>query len=449
MIGVLIHNFRIGLEAIMQNKLRSVLTSLGIICGVASVIAMLAIGQGAQEEILEKMKLLGTNNIIIKPLDPDKIQDEEKEEDSGSDSESDDITKKKKKFSPGLTLKDAESIREYIPGVKFVSPEIVLETTAMRKGRKQQIKLVGIGRDYFFTNPFEISDGGEFSDISYENFKSVCIIGSSISKKLFATDNPVGRKLKCGSNWLTVAGVLKEKSLSKDNIKNLGLRDFNMDVYIPVTTMLMRYENRAMITKRDLTRWARRQADREGLNTDQLDKIVVGVDNTDNMRTIAELLGRMMFRRHNEEVDYEIIVPEVLLEQEQRTKNIFNIVLGAIASISLIVGGIGIMNIMLASVLERIREIGVRRALGARQRDILLQFMSEAVAISLTGGFIGIITGVALSLIIEQVTEIRTIVSWVSVVLSFFVSISVGIIFGIMPARRAAMQDPIESLRYE
>jgi putative ABC transport system permease protein len=227
-----------------------------------------------------------------------------------------------------------------------------------------------------------------------------------------------------------------------------------MDIYIPLSSLLLRYKNKAVITKGNIISGGDfvvffNDDDEKPEDPNQLDRIVVRVEDTGQMNTIAEVISRLLFRRHNKEIDYEIIVPELLLEQEQRTKSIFNIVLGAIASISLIVGGIGIMNIMLASVLERIKEIGIRMAVGAKKRDIMLQFLCEAVAISLTGGIIGILFGIGLSYIIEKATDIHTIVSGASVAVSFFVSISVGIVFGIMPARRAALQDPIVSLRYE
>jgi putative ABC transport system permease protein len=234
-----------------------------------------------------------------------------------------------------------------------------------------------------------------------------------------------------------------------------------MDVYVPLPTMLLRYRNRAEVTQRELELAAREynfvSADStendderaEKRNYNQLDKVVVQVDRSEALTPVASILLRMLTRRHNGVVDFEISVPEQLLQQEQRTKTIFNIVLGAIASISLIVGGIGIMNIMLASVLERIREIGVRRAVGARQKDVLAQFLSEAVMISLAGGIAGIITGGILSFIIERAAGIHTIVSAISVLVAFGVSVAVGLLFGIVPAWRAARQDPVVCLRYE
>lgn len=440
---IFIYNFLIASEAILQNKLRAVLTSLGIICGVASVIAMLAIGKGAEQEILEKMKLLGTNNIIIKPVDLTKKSEVSEETNEEKKEE-------KNKYTPGLNLNDANSIED-LPNVDAVSPETVIEALALREGIKFNINLVGIMPDYFKTNSFNIKSGGNFLDKNLEFAEPVCIVGAGVRTKLFPTDDPVGKSIKCGHLWLKVIGVLEEKNISKENIQNLGIRNYNFEVYAPISTVLLRFKNRSLITKKDLAsnRSSDEDEEKKEINFNQLDRIVVTVNKSENVTKLSDVIDRMLLRRHNEVKDYEIIVPELLLQQEQRTKQIFNFVLGAIASISLIVGGIGIMNIMLASVLERTKEIGVRLAVGAKQKDILLQFLSEAVAISLTGGFIGIIAGITVSLIIESSTDIKTIVSPISVLISFFVSISVGLIFGIMPANRASKQHPIDLLRYE
>ncbi len=440
------YNILIAADAIFQNKLRSILTSLGIIFGVASVIAMLAIGSGAEQEILEKMKLLGTNNIIIKPLDKKKMKElaEAEADESSSDAKKDNT----EKFSPGLTLGDMNSIRKLVPTVDRVAPELIFEVSAIRKNTKRLVNLVGINRDYLKINNFTISEGNDFSDLSFKKSEDVCLIGSDVSKKLFPTDNPIGEVIKCDEQWFRVIGILSEKKISKENIQNLGIRDFNMDIYIPLETMFVRFNNRSIVTKAELERRNRRGEQAE-VNNNQLDQVTVAFRNSEDIRSSVDIIHRILERRHNFVKDFEIVVPELLLEQEQSTKRIFNIVLGAIASISLIVGGIGIMNIMLASVLERTREIGIRKAVGATRSDILLQFLSEAVAISLSGGIIGIILGVSTSYIIENLTEIKTIVTPFSVIISFVVSISIGLLFGITPARRASMQDTIELLRYE
>jgi putative ABC transport system permease protein len=258
-----------------------------------------------------------------------------------------------------------------------------------------------------------------------------------------------------------VAGVLTDRAVSSATSQRLGIRDANMDVYVPIHTMLTRFRDRAKVTQRDIELASRpvvfsqqgeTQEDEstrtERLNRNQLDRIIVRVADSRYVPQVAELLKRMLQRRHNTTIDFEITVPELLLKQEQRTKTIFNVVLGAIASISLIVGGIGIMNIMLASILERIKEIGVRRAMGATQRDILYQFLAEAVLISVAGGVAGITVGSALSFGIQQFAGIKTIVSYMSIVVAFGVSFTVGVMFGIVPAYRAARQDPVVCLRY-
>jgi len=445
----IVQSARIALEAITHNKLRAVLTSLGIVFGVGSVISMLAVGTGAKQEILEQMKLLGTNNIIITPL-------VEQEEGKVTD---DDLAKKteKKRFSPGLTLADGEGILSTVPGVEFVSPEVVVETMVSREGLKRTSKLVGVDSIYFATTDFELERGQMFSRINMDLASPVAVIGQSIKARFFSTEDPIGGRIKCGSLWLTVIGVLKERRVSKESMQHLGIRDFNFDVYAPVSTLLLRYKNRSLVTKLDVQKASREtgsddsgdQDSKKPVNYNQLDRLVVRVADADQMVALAEVISRMLQRRHNQVVDFQVTVPEQLLRQAQRTREIFNIVLGAIASISLVVGGIGIMNIMLASVMERMKEIGIRRAAGATRRAITLQFLSEATMISVTGGVIGILLGVGLSYAIQQFAGVLTIVSAASVIISFFISISVGIAFGIFPARRAAGQDPVVCLRYE
>jgi putative ABC transport system permease protein len=446
MIQDMLQSLRLALEAIAHNKLRAVLTSLGIVFGVGSVISMLAVGTGAKQEILEQMKLLGVNNIIITPV----VEQEEGKVEEDTQAK----RTEKKRFSPGLTIDDGLGIKSTIPGIDFVSPEVVMETMVVREGLKRTSKLVGVDSIYFATTDFEIERGGVFSRLNMDRAAPVAVIGHSIKTKFFAKEDPIGGRIKCGHLWLTVIGVLKERRVSKENIQHLGLRDFNFDIYTPVNTLLLRYKNRTLVTKLEVQRASRSrgsdtQDQKKIVNYNQLDRLIVRVANADQMPGTAEVISRMLQRRHNDLVDFQVTVPEQLLRQAQRTRDIFNIVLGAIASISLVVGGIGIMNIMLASVMERTREIGIRRATGATKRAIVLQFLSEATIISFTGGFIGIMLGVGLSMAIEHFAGVLTIVTAFSVALSFIISISVGIAFGILPARRAAEQDPVVCLRYE
>lgn len=457
MIQIFLYNLDIALEAIRQNKLRSFLTSLGIIFGVASVIAMLAIGRGAQEEVLQQMALLGTNNVIVEPII---------EQDEGPVEEGNIRVKENKRFTPGLNLEDMNSILELVPNVEYVSPEIVYETSFIRSGRYRSGKLVGVNQQYFDINNFRIEKGSIFSEIQIEQAKPVCLIGYDIRTKFFAGEDPIGKKIKAGDLWLTVIGVLERRQLTTENIENLGIRNYNLDIYAPATTVLLRYKNRTLVTQQDVQEAesgnggavvisggginiSGNDDSKKNPNYHQVDKLIVQVTDNSYSVPIADVMRRMLQRRHNQVVDFEIIVPELLLQQEQRTKQIFNVVLASIASISLIVGGIGIMNIMLASVVERYREIGVRRAVGAHKRDIQLQFLTEALAISISGGIFGIILGISFSYIIELTAGILTLVTFSSIAISFGVAMVIGVVFGYVPAKRAADQDPVHALRYE
>lgn len=445
MLSKVLTNFSIASEAVFANKVRSLLTALGIIFGVAAVIAMLAIGSGAQQEILEQIKLVGVNNIVITPV-VEQSEGDVSEEEAGSVGDA----KGKKNLSLGLNMLDVNSIKNIIPGIESVSPEIILDTEASRDGFRRSAKLVGVENTYFDISGFALDEGSFFNDEHVELGKPVCVIGKSIQAKFFNSEEPIGKYLKVGRHWLKVIGVLEKRVISDKSISNLGIRDYNMDIYTPFSSALIRYENRAMVTNA-LIQEARRNSNNQNgaLNYHQLDRLVIKVAETDQMSSIAEVLSKMLKRKHSQVVDYEISIPELLLKQQQRTKNIFNFVLGGIAGISLLVGGIGIMNIMLASVLERIKEIGLRLSLGATKGDIVYQFLLEAVMISFSGGMVGVILGLAIAFGIAELADIPTIVSFYSILLSFGVAVTVGVIFGITPARRAASQDPITSLRYE
>jgi putative ABC transport system permease protein len=449
----------IALESVFLNKFRSILTALGIIFGVAAVIAMMAIGNGAQKEILDQMKLVGVNNIIITPLS-DKTKGSNKKDASGSSTETqsqDQSTKVNSKYSPGLTLKDAESIAEYIPTVGKVSPEVIYTADIVKDGHRSSTKLTGVTPDFFQVFNITLTQGVMFNEEQLREGKPVCIIGPSVKSKFFAKENALNKDIKCGHIWLKVIGVIWKKDVSQTAVDDLGISDYNNSIYAPIQTLLSRYKDRSLITNTSLHGsdsedegdFRGSGVSSEDQSRNQIDKIVVQVKESDQIKPTTEMLKRMIQRRHSGLADFEIKVPELLLKQQQRTKDIFNIVLGAIASISLIVGGIGIMNIMLASVMERIKEIGIRQAIGARKKDITFQFLTEATLLSISGGLIGIILGIIISMLITELTGILTIVSPLSIFISFGVSASVGIIFGYMPAKRASAQDPVSSLRHE
>jgi putative ABC transport system permease protein len=446
------HDIIIALEAIMSNKLKSMLTALGIIFGVAAVISMLAIGNGAQQEILEQIKMVGVNNIVIVPT-----VNENAEESEEGESQS-------KKFSPGLTLADAKAIRAVIPGVENISPEVSYSSSLQYRGVRYPAKVQGVSVDYFKLYNLPLESGVYFNEEQDKYGIPVCVIGSNVRTKFFNEINPLGQFIKFGNIWLKVAGVLKKTDITVSSFDNAGVNVYNDNIFVPVTTVLLRYNNRATVNKPSssmggvfafsgggifVVSTSAKGGGSVSANYNQLDRIIVQMSGTELLNPTTEVLSRMILRRHQGVKDYEITVPEMLLKQQQRTKDIFNIVLGAIAGISLLVGGIGIMNIMFASVMERIKEIGTRLAIGAKKADIVAQFLSEAILISVSGGLIGVLLGVALSYLITVMFEIKTVVSFLSVILAFGISAAVGVIFGYAPAKKASERDPIESLRYE
>lgn len=451
MIEKVIANFLIALEAILANKLRSVLTALGIIFGVAAVIAMLGIGAGAQQEILEQIKLVGVNNIVITPV----------VEQTEGEVEEVQVSWNKPKFSPGLSLKDAQSIVGIVPGISKISPEIMLDKYIIKNGIRRSAKLVGVEENYFDIANFQLAAGSMFTEKQIEEGHRVCIIGKSIEDKFFSEEDPLDKMIKVGDQWLRVIGVLKPRIITGENINRLGIRDYNMDVYAPINTVLIRYRDRSLVTKAMIEAAKRNErisnatgetvgeGGSEQKNYHQIDRLVIQTEETQILTRVADIVSRMLERRHYGVVDFELVIPELLIKQQQRTNQIFNIVLGSLAGISLLVGGIGIMNIMLASVMERIKEIGLRMAIGAQKSDIIWQFLFEAMLISITGGIIGIFLGMIIATAISRIADIPTIITLYSIVLSFGVAATVGLIFGIAPARRAASQDPITSLRYE
>jgi len=439
----LLFNLKTAIEAVAANKIRAFLTALGIIFGVAAVITMLAIGTGAKQEIVEQMELVGVNNIVINAVW--QIGEAEKMDNENG---------KKKRFSEGLTLQDALDIQHVLPTAKRVSPEIVIDYNFVTNGIQARGKVIGIVPDYFEINNMQVIEGNIFSVDQLNAGMPVCLVTEGVARKFFDRRNAVGENIKCGNNWLKIVGVIKERNVSENALKNLGIRKFDNDVYVPIKTALLRFKNRALVTESAIEKFEEEQEDEEASNSDnvnyhQLDKIVVQVSETDYLSSSAEVINRLLKRKHKNEDDFEITIPELLLKQQQRTKDIFNFVLGAIAAISLLVGGIGIMNIMLASILERIKEIGLRLSIGATKKDIISQFIFESIVISFSGGLIGIALGVIGAILINKFADILTVITASGIIISFGISVLVGLLFGILPARKAALQDPIKSLRHE
>lgn len=451
-----LHDIVIAIEAIFANKVKSLLTALGIIFGVAAVISMMAIGNGAEQEILEQIKMVGVNNIIVTPTKLTTNDNNSGDSDDNSSTQ---------KFSKGLTMLDAEAINTIIPSVDKVSPVVTLNYSAMVDGKSKPVILEGTNENYFELFNINLQRGETFNDFQGKSGQPVCVIGDNIREVFFKQEDPIGKSIKCGKIWLQVIGVAERRDFTASASDEMGISSSDNKIFVPVQTLLLRFKDRSLIRADEVEKVnsnkggggggviiiggteQKDDAIDEDPDINQLSKIIIQVKETEQLSATANVVKKMLLRRHSELYDFEVTIPELLLKQQQHTKNIFNIVLGAIAGISLIVGGIGIMNIMLASVLERIREIGLRLSIGASKKDIIAQFLAESTLISISGGIIGIIFGVALSKTITALFEIKTVVSFFSIFIAFGVSALVGISFGYLPAKKAAEKDPIESLR--
>ncbi|MCJ7813553.1 ABC transporter permease [bacterium] len=406
-------SFSVSLEGLYSHKLRSFLTMLGIIFGVAAVIAMLSIGAGAKKEALDEIKLMGMNNIII-TSQAIYTQDDE----TGTVVE-----------ARGLTMDDARSLNVLNPLVEASVPQkMISEVRASRGSKTSSATVIGTTPDLQNALNLVLISGNFFNYQDLHDSRRVCVLGHQIRSDLFTYEDPVGQQMKIGDTWFTVTGVVEARPRTTGR-GGVGDRDMNLDVYIPLATLTYRFDIDPAVA--------------------DVDQIILKVAVEERIKEATNLASNLLSLRHSQIEDYRLVVPEELLRQSQRTQRIFNIVMGAIAGISLLVGGIGIMNIMLASILERTREIGIRRAIGATRKDILGQFLIEAVVLSFSGGIIGILIGFLMTKAISSYAGWKTIVDIGSILLAFCVSASVGIIFGIYPARKAALLDPIESLRYE
>ncbi|MDP8240880.1 MAG: ABC transporter permease [Candidatus Hatepunaea meridiana] len=401
-------------DGLISHKLRSVLTTLGVIFGVAAVIGMASIGEGARREALKQIELMGASNILI-----DESRPEEGEEHTAS----------LDKNPYGLTMKDADAIQGIIEDAIAVVPIKIIERKVSAADKRAELNIVAAPPNLFNLYNLKLKSGRRLNWNDEDNYQRVCVLGWGAARELFPLENPLNKEIRVYKYVLTVVGVVSRRAVGGGKIEGVDLRDENMDVYVPLQTILKR---EPIIT-----------------GNSELTRIVVKVAEPSLLGKYARLIENIIHRRHREVNDFRVIIPEELLRQHQATQRIFNIVMGTIASISLIVGGIGIMNIMLASVLERTREIGIRRAVGARQSDIARQFLTEAVLLSLSGGIVGVILGVMLAHVITMFAGWETAVSWWAILVAVGVSVGVGVIFGWLPARRAAKLDPITALRYE
>jgi len=424
---------KLGIKSLWMHKLRSTLTALGIIFGVSSVIAMLAIGEGASRVAQEQIARLGSRNIIIKTVPPP----EEKEVSSQNQS----------MREYGLTYLDAERFRNSIPNVEVVVPSRRLAQQAWYRNRRVAIEAIGTVPWYPEISPIQLKSGRFLGSIDMHHRQGVCVVDENVVKELFVFDDPVGQDVKMASDYYRVVGVVSPEDLGPAakalengpaKAKNQGGANVG-NIYIPLTTVRNRFGEISMQYSGSSGRTMEKV---------ELQEITVKVGGMDEVLPTRDILETLLGRFHKKN-DYQVIVPLELLKQAKQTQRIFSIVLGSIAAISLLVGGIGIMNIMLATVSERTREIGIRRALGAKKRDIILQFLSETLLLTLLGGILGICLGSFVPFMVTRFGHMPTVITGGSLLLAFGISGAVGVIFGLYPAYRAANMDPIESLRHE
>jgi putative ABC transport system permease protein len=433
----LLNSILIAVREIWSHRMQSFLTMLGVIFGVAAVIAMVSIGEGARFEALQQVKMMGTNIIMIKRLAL-----------SG-----DEQVRAEEKWSYGLNYGDAVSARQILPQVLRAVPLRQVFGEVGYGSRKAKIaKIFGTTAEYPLISRVSVARGRFINDDDLRDKSRVCVLGSSVKRQIFAYEDAIGKKVKLGETWFTVAGVMESRALSTGKAV-METRDINQDVYIPLSVSIESfqiYNPQATAPSRlAIRKMIASMATRQALEKSPVSEIVIQVAEEREIIEIAALLKRLLLRRHRDTADFEVVIPSELLRQSQKTQRIFNMIMAAIAGISLLVGGIGIMNIMLATISQRTKEIGIRRCVGARRSHIILQFLVECLAITTMGGIIGILLGCGLASAINSYAHWITIVSPAAIVLSFSVSVMVGIIFGLYPALRAASLDPVQALKYE
>ncbi|MPZ16355.1 MAG: FtsX-like permease family protein [Luteitalea sp.] len=412
----LVPDLRLGLENLRLHKLRSLLTMLGMICGVAAVVSMLSIGAGAQQHVLEFIENLGVRNLIVEARE---AADQEE-------------FIQVRQISPGLTFRDVRLIDANLAGVTAISPRkrFTPSTVLPRPGRETPT-VYGVLPVYRRISNLRMASGRFFDEDEATRASPVCVLGEAVASDLFGSRSALGQFVKIHEQWFRVIGVAGPQLSAPGEVAGLPSEDRNNLIYVPLAGAMLRLE------------------DNKTRIRDEIDAIYVQLQSPEQSPRAAGIVRGLLNDSHKGAGDFSVYVPAQLLAEQQRTRRIFEMVMVAIASISLLVGGIGIMNIMLASVLERTREIGVRRAVGARRSEIVRQFLMEATIISCAGGLIGVLVGFGLSELVAYFAGWTTIITPTSVLLAFFVSLVVGLVFGVYPARTAAHLDPVEALRYE
>ncbi len=404
---------RTAVANLADHKLRSALTMLGVIFGVGAVIAMLSIGAGAEKQALETISRLGLHNVVVRAKT---LKEQEAQEVRAT--------------SLGVSLRDCEAIRDAVPGVLLVAPKAEVDPYSILAAEgTTTAKVFGVSAEHAALVNLVVAEGRFLDPLDVAGHAQVAVIGDSVRRDLYGFGTALGGHIKVNDVWLEVVGVLAPAGAEVDSFQGVAIGSSSTAIYLPVSTVLRKF-------------------DRDPLDS-PLEEIIVRLEEGRDARQAGDLVGGLLDRLHAGQDDYELVVPEALMAESQRTQRMFNVVMGCIAGISLLVGGIGIMNIMLASVLERTREIGVRRAVGARRVDIRFQFLVEAFSLSAIGGLAGVVMGVLIAWVVAASAGWPTVVTPWSILLATGVALLVGLVSGLYPAVRAALLDPIEALRYE
>jgi putative ABC transport system permease protein len=408
--------FSLGMENLLQHKLRSLLTMLGMIFGVAAVIAMLSIGAGARQQVMAFIEQMGVRNLIVEAREAATWED----------------MQKVRKISPGLTLQDSRVVQSSVSGVIQSSPRKRFTPGKMIPKPQQDMPVIyGVNPNYRQIASLHVVGGRFFDQQDNGRAAPVAVLGQGARTSLFGQADAIGQYIKVNEQWFHVIGVVGPQLSAQSGVEAVPTQDLNNLIYVPLAAAMLRLE------------------DSRSEMRDEIDGIYLQLQSAAESVYTADVVRALLNITHRNAGDFSVVVPAELLAQQQRTQRVFDLVMVAIASISLLVGGIGIMNIMLASILERTREIGIRRAVGARQKDVVRQFLIEAVLISLMGGIIGIGFGFGMSRLVAWLAGWSTVTTFSSILLAFLFSVSVGLLFGIYPARKAARLDPVEAIRYE
>lgn len=426
---------KLGFRNLLLHKLRSFLTLLGMVLGVSSVIAMLAIGEGSKREAVEQIRQLGAGNVIIRSVKPGQ-EDGEESTATGTASQQ----RESRVLEYGLLYSDYELLDETLPTLEHAVPIALVRKNAQRgRHRIANARILGTTPKYLDVKNLSVWRGRFLTPPDLEATANVAVLGAGAARRLFGYEDPLDKPLFLGMGAYRVVGVLDTQASGSATPGAIGHQDFNNDIYVPLTAAQRRFGELQVIFRAGGIEFERTQ----------LSEITLTVGDENLVSQTAAMARKLLKESHPEGDDFEIQVPLELLQRAEAEKRIWNLVLGSIAGISLLVGGIGIMNIMLATVTERTREIGVRRALGARQDDITIQFLVETVLLSSIGGLIGVVLGIAIPLTVTYLSPIKTFISPGAILLAFGISAGIGVVFGIYPARRAALMDPIEALRHQ